>query len=51
MRLKDISGLAKKRREWVNQEISQRLKGKRTSNTKRKKIFRQVWREAKRKFK
>ena len=46
-----MATLFERQRSFVNREISMKLKGKKTTNRQRAMIFRNAWREAKRKFK
>ena len=40
--------LAIKKREWVNREYSRQVSGTHMTNTKKTKLLRKLWREAKR---
>jgi hypothetical protein len=46
----DKTEIFKKRRKWVNKEISKRTSGKKLSNSQRATIWQDVWSEAKKEF-
>lgn len=48
---KDISNVAKKRREWVNEEFGKALSGHHLSNKQKSKTLKSLWKEAKKRFK
>jgi len=39
---------SKKRREWVNREFASKVSGTHMSNSKKSKLLKKLWREAKR---
>lgn len=45
-----LNDINQRRRAFVNQEVAIKLKGKKTSKRKTAQVFRQAWKEAKRKI-
>ena len=46
-----MTNISEKRRTWVNNEFGRITRGTNMSNSKKSKLLRKLWKEAKRKFK
>lgn len=48
---KDISKIAKERREWVNNEFGKKVSNSHMTNKQKSTLLKRLWSEAKRRFK